>query len=198
MKKDEKIRQQISALADGELDPLQLKPLLAELRQPEARAQWDTYHRIGDVLRSEAMAREPSAGFSQRLAARLEQEPTLLAPRRLPAGRLHKWSAALTAVAAASLGFLLSPSLFHSLSGSTAPSTIAFADHSSGSEADANRYTLTPVPTALLADASDATAHAEPAAETADYILLHQNANPSLYSAPAMVRPAALSSSAKK
>ena len=198
MKKDEKIRQQISELADGELDPLQLESLMADLRQPEARAQWDTYHRIGDMLRSEAMAREPSPGFSQRLAARLEQEPALLAPRRLPAGRLHKWSAALTAVAAASLGFLISPSLFHSLSGSTAPSHIASADHSSGSEADANRSTLASAPTALLADASDATAHAETATETADYILLHQNANPSLYSAPALVRPAALSSSAKK
>ena len=96
---------------------------------------------------------------NQRLAARaarLEQEPALLAPRRLPAGRLHKWSAALTAVAAASLGFLLSPSLFHSLSGSTAPSTIAAADHSSGSAADTNRPSLTSVPTTLLADASDA------------------------------------------
>ena len=71
MKKDEKIRQQISALADGELDPSQLKSLLIELRQPEARADWDIYHRIGDVLRSETMAREPSADFTQRLAARL-------------------------------------------------------------------------------------------------------------------------------
>ena len=194
MKKDEKIRQQISALADGELDPSQLKSLLIELRQPEARADWDIYHRIGDVLRSETMAREPSADFTQRLAARLEQEPSLLAPRRLPAGRLNKWSAALTAVAAASFGFLLSPSLFHSFSDSGAPASLASAEHLPHSESQANRNALPSAPSALLADASDATAHAE----TADYIRLHQNANPSLYSAPALVQPAALNGSVEK
>ena len=100
MKKNQEIRQQISALVDGELDSSELTPLLAELRKPAARSRsdWEIYHRIGDVLRSEQMAAEPSADFSRQLAERLEKEPPLLAPhRRVRDGRLQVWSAALAA-----------------------------------------------------------------------------------------------------
>lgn len=188
MKKDQEVRQQISELADGELDSSQLPLLLAELRTPEARSHWDVYHRIGDVLRSEQMAAEPSAGFSRQLAARLEQEPTLLAPRRqLPSGRLRGWAAGLVAVAAASMGFLLSPSLFHSPGRGNAPATLA-------SESDWAKTAAASQP-ALLADASGVK---DSAVDSADYILLHQSANPSLYGAPALIRPAAMSSSQQK
>ena len=185
MKKDEHIRQRISELMDSELDEGQARALLAELRRPQSRAQWDLYHRIGDVLRCEPMAAEPGPGFSSRIAARLEQEPALLAPRRRTAGGLRRWSASLAAVAAASMGFLLAPPLFQPLSGDEAPANLAASDHSAD-EAPGQTHA------ALMADASGAAAQAE----TADYILLHQNANPSLYSTPALVRPAALSSPA--
>lgn len=189
MKKNQEVRPQISALVDGELDSSALQPLLAELRTPAARADWDLYHRIGDVLRSEQMAAEPGADFSRKLAERLEKEPTLLAPRRrFYEGRLRAWPAALAAVAAASMGFLLSPSLFHSSDGVSAPASLA-----SRSEGAADRVAQLNTP--LLADASSVR---DNTAENVDYILLHQSANPSLYGVPATIRPAALSSPTEK
>jgi len=59
----------------------------------EARRDWDTYHLIGDVLRSEALALPVSARFSQRLDAALSAEPTVLAPRRRPLQRfVHRYA----------------------------------------------------------------------------------------------------------
>lgn len=187
MNKAQSIRQQVSELADGELEPQQLQMLIAELNSPAPntlRDDWDLYHRIGDCLRSEQMDSDLSAGFSRRFSERLEAEPTVLAPRREKlSGRLRGWGVALTAVAAAATGFALSPSLFHTPAG-TPSSSLA-----SGRAAD------TPVAaSAVIADASGAMAsHHEP-----DYILLHQSANPSLYGAPALARQAAFSSGSEK
>ena len=185
MNRAQSIRQQVSELADGELEAQHLPTLLAELNSPAPntlRADWDLYHRIGDCLRSEQMADELSADFSCWFAERLEAEPTVLAPRRKKvSGRLRGWGVALTAVAAAATGFALSPSLFHTPGASS--STLA-----AGLAGDASV-----VRSAVIADASSAmVSSSEP-----DYILLHQSANPSLYGAPAMVRQAALSSREK-
>ena len=47
-----KTREQVSALADGQLDPGQARQLLARLHEdPELRAAWDRYHAIGDAIR---------------------------------------------------------------------------------------------------------------------------------------------------
>src|SRR5690606_4492404 len=56
-------------------------------RSADARRDWDTYHLIGDVLRSEALARPVSARFSQQLRQALEAEPPIVAPRRRPLQR---------------------------------------------------------------------------------------------------------------
>src|SRR4051812_48796232 len=76
-------QEQISALADGELNDAQIDAAMAALRQPAARDAWETYHQIGDVLRSEEMGIGLSAGFAARMAARLEAEPTIIAPAAL-------------------------------------------------------------------------------------------------------------------
>lgn len=80
MNTKERTQEQISALADDELSDSQIELALAALRDPQARADWDMYHQIGDVLRSDDMAFSLSAGFSARMAARLEAEPVILAP----------------------------------------------------------------------------------------------------------------------
>ncbi len=187
MNTEQSLRQQVSELTDGELEALHLQALLAALNGtlPNAvRQDWDIYHRIGDCLRSEQMASELSAGFSQRFSERLQAEPTVLAPRREKfAGRLRGWGVALTAVAAAAMGFALSPSLFH------APAFIPPSSLASGHAPD-----TPPVATAMLADAGGAMAQSK----EAEYILLHQSANPSLYGTPSMSRHAALSSGAEK
>lgn len=69
----------ISTLMDGELDADDAAAQVARLRGEELRRGWDTYHVIRDTLRGEPVL---SAGFNDRLAARLASEPTVLAPRR--------------------------------------------------------------------------------------------------------------------
>ncbi len=74
-------REQISALADGELVDAHVNMALTVLRQPEEQVTWDLYHQIGDVLRSEEMAFSLSDGFAAKMSARLDAEPTIIAPQ---------------------------------------------------------------------------------------------------------------------
>jgi sigma-E factor negative regulatory protein RseA len=69
-----KIREHISALSDGELAASDLELAFAALRAADGQQAWNTYHRIGDVLRAAATP-DLSDGFSERLAARLAAEP---------------------------------------------------------------------------------------------------------------------------
>ena len=69
-----KIREHISALGDGELPASELELAFAALRGTDGEQAWITYHRIGDVLRSQVTP-ELSDGFGDRLAARLAGEP---------------------------------------------------------------------------------------------------------------------------
>lgn len=187
MNREQQIRQQVSELADGELEAQQLQGLLAALHGSEPstlKEDWHLYHRIGDCLRNEPMAGDLSAGFSRRLRERLDAEPVVLAPRRKDfSQRLRGWGVALTAVAAAAAGFALSPSLFRP---SLAPSTPALV-----SGRDAGAPVVAP---ALIADAGGAIARGR----EVDYILLHLSANPSLYGAPVLARQAAFSSDPEK
>jgi sigma-E factor negative regulatory protein RseA len=73
-------QEQISAFADGELPDAQFESALGALRGSDSRATWELYHQIGDALRSDDMAVKLSADFSARMAMRLEQEPTIIAP----------------------------------------------------------------------------------------------------------------------
>ena len=74
-------REQISALADGELADAHINVALAVLREPEEQITWDLYHQIGDVLRSEDMAFAVSGGFAAKMRARLDAEPAIIAPQ---------------------------------------------------------------------------------------------------------------------
>jgi sigma-E factor negative regulatory protein RseA len=74
METNKKIREQISALCDGELPNGDVELAFAGLHTPDGHHAWDVYHRIGDVLRGQASA-DLSPGFSDKLAARLAAEP---------------------------------------------------------------------------------------------------------------------------
>ena len=80
MNTDNRNHEQISALSDGELTDHELTLALAALRDPEQQLEWEIYHQIGDILRSDDLDIPLSAGFSDRLAARLAQEPSYLLP----------------------------------------------------------------------------------------------------------------------
>ncbi len=80
-------RQALSVLMDSELAPDQLPGVVAGWQQdPEQRATWHCYHLIGDVLRSQDLARpaQRDEALLRSLRTRLAGEPAPLAPRALP------------------------------------------------------------------------------------------------------------------
>src|SRR5665213_2923857 len=88
---DVTLLEQLSALADGELDDAAAAAVCAGWRAAApARASWHAYHLIGDVLRSEDLATDPAcdAVFVAALRARLAAEPVVIAPSRGPFGRM--------------------------------------------------------------------------------------------------------------
>ncbi len=69
-----KIREHISTLVDGELCDADLELAFAALQSADGQQAWNTYHRIGDVLRAQAVP-ELSDAFAMKLAERLAAEP---------------------------------------------------------------------------------------------------------------------------
>ena len=100
--------EQLSALADGELEAGAVAAACASWRDDEsARARWHSYQLIGDVLRSDDLASsaEKDAAFMAALRTRLSTEAVVLAPEPLlaavaaddhrsagRAGRARGWS----------------------------------------------------------------------------------------------------------
>lgn len=96
------MKNQISALMDGELDDEESRIVLGQFKQHDAlRADWEIYHMIGDSLRQTPVWQDD---FSARFAERLAAEPTVLAPRsvRSPSRPAVSWPLAAS-VAAVSL-----------------------------------------------------------------------------------------------
>ncbi|MEF7614707.1 sigma-E factor negative regulatory protein [Aquincola sp. MAHUQ-54] len=78
------LRQALSDLMDGAADESGVVSACAAWRgNAEARADWYTYHLIGDVLRSEDLAHAPARdeAFLAALRGKLADEPVVLAPR---------------------------------------------------------------------------------------------------------------------
>jgi sigma-E factor negative regulatory protein RseA len=91
------MKEKISMLMDSELGEREFDDALAALaRDDEAMRAWRAYHLIRDVLHGEdVLTAELSAG----VAARLAQEPTVLAPRRAKKPLVRKQWMALSAAA---------------------------------------------------------------------------------------------------
>lgn len=95
------MKSRISALMDGELAPHETSGALEALRvEGEAREGWRRYHLIGDLMRD---SHSFSAGFAVRVAQRIAQEPTVLAParRKIQAVRMPVWALSAAASLAA-------------------------------------------------------------------------------------------------
>lgn len=128
-------RRALSSLMDSDLAPDQLPQAVASWQQDaEQRATWHCYHLIGDVLRSEELARPAAHDALMLLAlrARLADEPVPLAPAALahilPDSQLHlageageagevgkagrrSWSGRLVAPVALAAGFVAAAGL---------------------------------------------------------------------------------------
>ncbi len=188
METDKINREQISMLADGELDEEDVNRALQALRDPVQQNTWALYHQIGDAIRSEELAAPLSADFSARMAARLGAEPALLAPRPKTLvtatgtlRRLGRSSGAWAAVAAAAFAFVLAPQLLQ-----TRQATELVQVSPSLSKAP---------PAAMLAEAGQSGKLEMPvqrSAEVDKYILAHQNSYTSLYGSTQLARPATL------
>lgn len=90
----------ISAFMDGETRPHEARQAILNLKHDQEYCEsWNTFHLIGDVMRGDPLLRED---FTVRLHSRLQQEPTVLAPRfswRKPASLALSAAASLAAVA---------------------------------------------------------------------------------------------------
>jgi sigma-E factor negative regulatory protein RseA len=73
-------KEQISAFADGELSETQADVVLASLRTEQGLAAWNIYHLVGDAARSDETAVSMSPDFFSKFSARLDAEPTIIAP----------------------------------------------------------------------------------------------------------------------
>jgi len=98
----------ISAWMDGELDDREAAGTLESLRPgSETRETWRTYHVIGDAMRGTRML---SSGFAARVAARLAEEPTVLAPKPAHHARPflgeRRWQWLSAAASLAAIGFV--------------------------------------------------------------------------------------------
>lgn len=92
------MKQQISALMDGEPDALADDRCLdAICADAGLRNVWETYHLIGDLIRGEPGS---AADATARFAARLASEPTVLVPGR---GRSRASAIPMTWAAAAAV-----------------------------------------------------------------------------------------------
>src|SRR5437762_6110765 len=105
------MKEQVSALMDGELDEGAAGDAISALRGEgggagEALEAWRIYHLISDAMRDTRLL---SAGFTARVAERLAAEPTVLAPAnlpRIPAKRFAALAAAASIAGVALVGWL--------------------------------------------------------------------------------------------
>jgi sigma-E factor negative regulatory protein RseA len=215
MKNGNAPQEKISALADGELESSELNAAFASLRQSEGRKGWDLYHQIGDVLRSEEMAVEMSSGFATRMAAKLDAEPTILAPVahasiKQNAAVCSKSAMAkrfampgLAAVLAVFTAYLVAPQLI--TDGDAAPAqaytSSSLASASAPAMASAASIPVMPVAVPVTANASiDASQEAvvlrDPAID--EYLIAHQRYSPSLYDTTQFVQSATFETKPQK
>lgn len=66
--------EKISALVDGEITYCAIESTLAAVKGRNSLHQWDVYHHIGDILRSETNAGNASDAFMQRFQMRFKDE----------------------------------------------------------------------------------------------------------------------------
>jgi sigma-E factor negative regulatory protein RseA len=95
------MNEKLSAWIDGELESEHARPLPSQLKRDGAlRGDWDCYHLIGDALRG-----VHGPDLCAKICARLEAEPTVLAPRHRSAEKL-RWGALSLAASVAAVVFV--------------------------------------------------------------------------------------------
>lgn len=108
-------RQRISALQDGELDTDSASRLVdALMRDRNLRGIWERYHLIGLAIRGERVE-ALTRSLADTVRARIEDEPTVLAPRRPTVARrvrLAPFAGGALAAAAVFIAVFILPTWF--------------------------------------------------------------------------------------
>lgn len=108
------MKDKLSALLDGDLDERVSGAVLDSMRhEPDLKARWDDYCLIGDVLRGESQG---STGFTARVMAGLELEPTVLAPAPRVERKRGARARSLMPIAASVMGVVAVGWVAHTLS----------------------------------------------------------------------------------
>lgn len=221
MNTKERIQEQISALADDELSDSQIEVALAGLRDPAGRADWELYHQIGDVLRSDDMAFSLSDGFAARMAARLEAEPPILAPVFVPTpamapqvaagdtsilvGRLKRFAMpGMAAAAVATAVFVTAPQLLVAKKDGAADggaTVVVVAANPAAKPAIAAAPAVTGAPAGVgarmvMLEQQPGEVLRDPRID--EYLMAHQRFSPSVYSSAQYARSATFASDSGK
>jgi sigma-E factor negative regulatory protein RseA len=105
------MKEKLSAMLDDNVDDAMARALLIRLKHDTAfRDEWDTYCLVGDFIRG--YAPPELEGFTERVMARLEKEPTILAPssrknRKSASAAQHFWHNRLLPLLASVMGVLV-------------------------------------------------------------------------------------------
>jgi sigma-E factor negative regulatory protein RseA len=201
-------KEQISALADGELADERVDVTLAALRLAERHSDWETYHQIGDVLRSDDMAVTLSSGFAARMAARLDAEPAIIAPafsdrtadqeQAAPRAARHpakRWAmpGMIAAAAAAAVAFITTPQLMVAMKSepmNSSAHTVLVSAQPASSNASSSQ------PAVVSANVAEGVVLRDPRID--DYLLAHQRFSPSVYSTAQYARSATFATDSTK
>jgi sigma-E factor negative regulatory protein RseA len=186
------LRERISAFTDGELSADQATALLRDAAHNEVLKEWDLYHSIGDVLRSDDIPGAMSKDFSAKFAARFAQEATIVAPDAAVAlgakaqsgfkirNAPRRWMLpGVAAAVAVIVTTLTAPQIMTAVQTGPASTVSAEASVVSVELADAGLEVLR-----------------DPRID--DYLLAHQQFSPSLYNSAHYVRSATFASDSSK
>jgi sigma-E factor negative regulatory protein RseA len=194
-------QERISELVDGELASSYLPVTFATLNGKEGQDIWDLYHQIGDVLRSDDMAISMSPNFATSFLARLDAEPTIIAPGLIQgqtggqdnanaSKRVQHWSRRFSmqglAVAAtvAVFAFISAPQMMVALKGTSQN------DHTSSAMIATNGNAQ------AISNTQEGTVLRDPQID--QYLLAHQRFSPSAYSIAQYARPATFATESNK
>jgi sigma-E factor negative regulatory protein RseA len=209
-------QEQISALIDDELSDQHLEIAFAALRQTEGRVAWDVYHHIGDVLRSDDMAGEFCSDFHARLMARLDAEPTIVAPQSKPESNaqertqamvangapvrpfaLRRFAAPTAVAAVAVLALFTSPQLLTALKGGPAKDQmLATMQVSTGKPAGGVQQVALQSGPAVATPSQNGVVLRDPRFD--EYLLAHQRYSPAWNSTAQYARSATYASDSNK
>ena len=223
MMNDTSKHEKISALVDGELDDAQLELVLQQLFSDTEKEAWDTYHAIGDVVRSDDLATVVSPDFMQRFSERFASEPVILMPEKHVKVAPEKSSAhgvrsylktyltVATATAAAVFAFVFGPQLSQMGHDQFNPTQISKAN-SATSQVQLVSASA-PSETQVLASANDVASVDQNQANTPEkeaavemmrdpridsYLIAHQRFSPAISNAAQYVTPATTTTASEK